>query len=64
MGLDTVEFVMFAEKEFGIEIPDARATEIRTMAEFVACIAQLRTEQGVCQFLPKMRYFDCSRITL
>jgi len=30
MGLDTVEFVMAAEKEFGIEIPDEAAERMRT----------------------------------
>lgn len=34
MGLDTVETVLWAEEEFGLEIPDADAAEIRTVGEF------------------------------
>jgi acyl carrier protein len=34
LGLDTVETILWAENEFGIEIPDADASEIRTVGEF------------------------------
>jgi acyl carrier protein len=34
MGLDTVEFVLWAEKEFGLEIPDEDASGILTVGEF------------------------------
>ena len=34
MGLDTVETLLWAEGEFGIEIPDADAGEIRTVGAF------------------------------
>ena len=34
MGLDTVEFLMLAEKEFGIKITDAEAGEIYTVGQF------------------------------
>ncbi len=34
MGLDTVETVLWAEEEFGVEIPDTDAAEIRTVGEF------------------------------
>lgn len=32
MGLDSVEFVMDVEKEFGISIPDQDAEKLETMA--------------------------------
>ena len=34
MGLDTVEFLLYAEKEFDIKISDAEAGEVATMGEF------------------------------
>jgi hypothetical protein len=38
VGLDTVEIVIWAEKEFDIEIPDEDAERILTVGEFVAYI--------------------------
>ncbi len=34
MGLDTVEFLIYAEKSFDIKISDAEAGEIYTMGQF------------------------------
>ena len=34
MGLDTVEVILWAEKEFGIAITDAEAGEARTVGDF------------------------------
>lgn len=34
MGLDTVEFVLWAEKHFGFDIPDADAERLLTVGEF------------------------------
>ena len=34
MGLDTVEFLMYAEKEFDIQITNAEAGEIDTIGQF------------------------------
>lgn len=34
MGLDTVEFVLWAEKHFRIDIPDADVTHLSTVGEF------------------------------
>ncbi len=34
MGLDTVEFILWAEKEFHIEIPDTDAENILTVGQF------------------------------
>ncbi|HJW04607.1 MAG TPA: hypothetical protein VJ548_15120 [Azospira sp.] len=34
MGLDAVETVLWAEQEFGIEIPNADAAEIRKVGSF------------------------------
>ena len=34
MGLDTVEFLLYAEKEFDIQITDAEAGEIDTVGQF------------------------------
>ncbi len=36
MGLETVEIVLWAEEEFGIEIPQAEASALLTIGEFVA----------------------------
>ncbi|WP_269533755.1 hypothetical protein [Chitinimonas sp. BJYL2] len=40
MGLDTVELVLFAEKEFSIALPDDKVAEIRTVREFCDLIEQ------------------------
>lgn len=34
MGLDTVEFVLEAERRFGLEIPDEDAAAIETVGQF------------------------------
>ncbi len=34
MGLDTIEFLIYAEKSFDIKISDAEAGEIYTMGQF------------------------------
>lgn len=38
MGLDTVEAIVWAEKEFEIEIPDIDAAEILSIGQFSAYI--------------------------
>ena len=40
MGLDTVEFILFAEKEFAIALPDSKLAEIRTIGEFVSLVEE------------------------
>lgn len=45
MGLDIVEFLMLAEKEFGITITDAEAGEIYTVGQFSSlCHAKLQAD--------------------
>ncbi len=39
MGLDTIEFVMWVEEEFGIEIPDRDAAELVTVSELCRYVA-------------------------
>ncbi len=39
MGLDTVEFVMWVEDEFGIDIPDRDASEMLTVGELCRYVA-------------------------
>lgn len=39
MGLDTVEFILWAEQHFGLEIPDDDAAEISTVGEFCTYVA-------------------------
>jgi len=34
MGLDTIEFILWSEKEFEIEIPDSDAENIFTVGQF------------------------------
>lgn len=34
MGLDTIEFILWSEKEFEIEIPDSDAENIITVGQF------------------------------
>ena len=41
MGLDTVEIVLWAEKEFGIAIADADAGEVSTVGDFSQLIYNL-----------------------
>jgi acyl carrier protein len=38
LGLDAVETVLWAEKEFGVSVPDVEATAIRTVGEFAQCL--------------------------
>lgn len=40
-SLDTVELVMALEEEFGIEIPDADAEEIRNLGDAVKLVERL-----------------------
>ena len=40
-SLDTVELVMALEEEFGIEIPDADAEEIRSFGDAVKLVERL-----------------------
>ena len=47
MGLDTVEFLLYAEKEFDIKITDAEAGEIYTVGQFSRlCHAKLQLKQN------------------
>ncbi len=39
MGLETVEIVLWAEREFDIEIPDNEASDILTIGQFVSYIS-------------------------
>ena len=41
MGLDTVEIVLWAEKDFGIAITDADAGEVSTVGDFSQLIYNL-----------------------
>ena len=41
MGLDTVEVILWAEKEFGIAITDADAGKVSTVGDFSSLIYQL-----------------------
>ncbi len=48
MGLDTVEFVLWAEKKFGIDIPDEDVTHLYTVGEFCRYLAMaLATRDGL-----------------
>jgi acyl carrier protein len=52
MGLDTVEFILLAEKEFGLQLPDSEVSLISTVGEFIELIHQkLVVKQGLkpCQ---------------
>lgn len=40
MGLDTVELVLWAEKEFALAIPQAKAAQLITVGDLVNYIAQ------------------------
>jgi acyl carrier protein len=40
MGLDTIEFVMAAEKEFGLQLPENEVSLIYTVGEFTNLIHQ------------------------
>lgn len=40
MGLDAIEFVMAAEKEFGLQLPDNEVSLIYTVGEFTTLIHQ------------------------
>jgi acyl carrier protein len=40
MGLDTVEFIILAEKEFGLQLPDNEVSLVVTVGEFTDLIHQ------------------------
>jgi hypothetical protein len=44
VGLDTVEFVMSVEKEFGIEVPDADAERLLTPGAVVSYLMTRRAD--------------------
>jgi hypothetical protein len=48
MGLELVELVMDVEETFGISLPDARASEMRTVGDLYDCIVEIlgREEEG------------------
>ena len=47
MGLDTVEIVLWAEKEFDLQLPDEEVSQIYTVGEFSDYLQQkLRTKHG------------------
>jgi acyl carrier protein len=46
MGLDTVEFVLWAEDHFGIDIPDDHAAGIFTVGQFCRYVENRLTEKG------------------
>ncbi len=45
MGLDTVELVMFAEKHFGVSVPDERAKKTITVEQFARLLWELQSGQ-------------------
>ena len=46
MGLDTVEFLLYAENEFGIKITDEEAGKIYTVGEFsMLCYSKLQLQE-------------------
>jgi acyl carrier protein len=48
MGLDTVEFVILAEKEFDLKLPDDEVSLVATVGEFTDLIHQkLMTKHGL-----------------
>jgi acyl carrier protein len=58
MGLDGVELIMEWEEEFEIEIPDEKASRIRTVGEVVDLVhAQLRTREARNQYCRTSRAF-------
>ena len=47
MGLDTVEIVLWAEKEFELQLPDEEVSQIYTVGEFSDYLhRKLRTKHG------------------
>ena len=53
MGLDTVEFVIWTELEFEIQIPDDDAESVRTVGEFVTLIQRLLIGKGGIDLVSK-----------
>jgi acyl carrier protein len=48
VGLDTVEFLLYAEKGFDIKISDAEASEVATMGEFTKlCHSKLKPDNAM-----------------
>ncbi|MEQ1488710.1 MAG: hypothetical protein ABL920_09445 [Methylotenera sp.] len=59
MGLDIIEFVMAAEKEFGLQLPDNEVSFITTVGEFTNLIHQkLLAKYGLTPCLSNDAVFD------
>lgn len=57
MGLDTVEFLMFADKKFDIVIKNEKASNVLIMADFAALCQYKRTlKQSIS--MSKKQIFD------
>ena len=62
MGLDTVEFLMYAEKEFAIKITDEEAGKIFTVGEFsVLCYSKLQLQEQ-CNIDEEQVFFKLKQI--
>ncbi|CAA7266524.1 unnamed protein product [Cyclocybe aegerita] len=61
-SLDAVEVVMAVEEEFSIEIPDAEADEIQTVAQAIDYIA--KTPEGPIVFLIHRTLFPANQLSL
>lgn len=59
MGLDIIEFVMAAEKEFGLQLPNDELSLITTVGEFTNLIHQkLLAKYGLTPCLSNDAVFD------
>ncbi len=58
MGLDAVEFVLWAEKEFQVEIPDKDAETIFTVGMFSAYIHQKLTARDGFKALSEQHTYN------
>lgn len=59
MGLDTVEFMLWPEQEFGIEIPNREAENILTVGQFSTYVHQQLLDMHVSKATSEAAIFKC-----
>lgn len=64
MGLDTVEFVLWAEKEFELDIPDQDITDILTVGQFSNYVHHQRLKTNGSAALPESIIYERIKLFL
>ena len=61
MGLDSVELVMAVEEEFGVDLPDDKLAEVRTVGDFHRCVVEALGASPPAHCLKQRLFFKLRR---